>query len=66
MKVKVLIEQRAQPGADRGYLPSGEVVDIDNEWAAELLNRGDAELAEAPKPVERAEKRPSTGKSEKR
>lgn len=59
MKVRVLIEQRAHPGTQRPYLPSGEIVDVDDKWAAELLNRGDAELAEAVAPANRAEKRPN-------
>lgn len=67
MKVRVLIGQAADASTKRGYLPSGEVVDISNEWAAELLSRGEAELAEAPqKPAQRAEKRPSGQKRETR
>ena len=66
MKVRVLAEQtphHSQP--DRGYLPSGEVVDIEKGWAAELLNSGAAEPV-AEKPAGRAEKRPAAKAAEKR
>lgn len=65
MRVRVLIEQRQHLGVDRPYLPSGEVVDIDADWALELLNRGDAE-AIAEVPTSRSEKRPSSKTPEKR
>lgn len=58
MKIRVLIEQRAHAGLERRRLNSGEVVEIDNDWAQELLSRGDAEPI-AEKPAERAEKRPA-------
>lgn len=59
MKIRVLIEQRAQPGAGRGHLRSGAIVDLENAWAVELLNRGDAEPMEAAPPAKKAAKRPA-------
>lgn len=59
MKIRILIEQRAQPGAGRGGLPSGAIVDLENAWAAELLNRGDAEAIEVAPPAQKASKRPA-------
>lgn len=66
MKIRVLAEQtRHASQPDRGPLASGSEVDLDPTWAAELLNRGEAELI-VTKTVDRAEKRPGTRKSEKR
>lgn len=56
MKIRVLIEQLAR--GDRRYLASGEEVDIDQEWARELLARGDAEPV-AETRAQKAEKRPA-------
>jgi hypothetical protein len=66
VKVRVLIEQRPHPGLGRGGLPSGAIVDIESKWAAELLDRGDAEAVEAEAPAKRAEKRPGPPTTEKR
>jgi hypothetical protein len=45
MRVRVLLEQepvRARPD-DRHYIASGDEVDIADEWALELIGRGEAE-----------------------
>lgn len=66
MKVRVLAEQQphhSQP--DRHHIASGDEVDLPNDWAKELVQRGEAEPI-AQKPSSRAEKRPTGGRSEKR
>lgn len=63
MKVRILIEQ-GQSYQDN-YLASGEVVDLPNERAKELLDRGDAEPV-AEKRAAKAEKRPARRSAEKR
>lgn len=63
MKVRVLVEQ-GQPHLE-GYIASGEVVELDNQRAKELLDRKEAEPI-AEKASVRAEKRPSGQKAEKR
>lgn len=63
MKVRVLVEQ-GQPH-QKGYIASGEVVELDNQRAKELLEQNQAEPV-AVKRADSSEKRPSTRKTEKR
>lgn len=66
MRVRVLIEQSARrDNPDRHYLASGEEYDLDQKWAKELLDRGDAEPV-AVKRSARAEKRGGSAPGEKR
>lgn len=57
MKVRILTQQEvhsSQP--ERHALASGEVVDIDREWAKDLLNRGEAEMPNAKPPALREDR----------
>lgn len=65
MKVRVLTEQRADPELDREHLASGQVYDLPNAWARELLVREDAEPV-AEKRAAKAEKRPAAKRGESR
>lgn len=66
VRVRVLAEQQTHHSqSHRWYIPSGSEVDLVKDWAKELLERGEAEII-AQKGNERAEKRPSQSKSEKR
>lgn len=66
VRVRVLAEQQAHHSQPhRWHIPSGSEIDLARDWAKELLQRGEAEIIPQ-KGVERAEKRPSQSKSEKR
>jgi len=66
MKIRILTEQdvhSSQP--ERQYLASGSEVELPNDWARELLNRGEAEPV-VEKASDSAEKRPASSDAETR